>query len=144
MMEQMYLNNMDLAETALGHLSKAKWPLLKRLEIGQTKARFGLETISHLINAQWSLLEHLSLSSSNFMATDVVTELSKGEWPLLKTLQAGLLSLDVSCLFPLALLLQETVRQPDGALLLASTLAVCMDVCGSLQGWKSEVPHRWF
>ncbi len=78
------------------------------------------------------------------MATDVVTELSKGEWPLLKTLQAGLPSLSASRLSPFAPLLQEIVRQPDGVSVLASILAVCMDVCRSLQGWKSELPHSWF
>ncbi len=107
MMEHMYLKNIELAETALGQLCKAKWPSLKRLEIGQTKMKFGLETISHLINAPWPLLEHLSLRSSVLTATDVVTQLSKGEWPLLKTLQASLLSLDASCLLPFAFLCCE-------------------------------------
>ena len=39
-----------------------------------------------MINAHWLLLEHLSLHtcSSNFMATDVMTQLIKGEWPLLR------------------------------------------------------------
>ncbi len=91
LMEQMYLMNMDFAEAALGQLSKAKWPFLKRLEIGQSRAPFTLENLSHLISAQWPLLEHLSLRERNFMATGVVTQLSKGEWPSLKTLQAGLL-----------------------------------------------------
>ena len=117
-MEQMYLRDMDFPEAVLGQLSKAKWPSLKRLEIGQTMIGVDSETISHLISAQWPLLEHLSLHSKSFMATEVATELSKGEWPLLKTLQAGLLSLDASCLLPFALLLQKIVRQPDGALLL--------------------------
>ena len=103
-------------EAVLGQLSKAKWPALKRLEIGQTKTGFGMETISHLISAQWPLLEHLSLHSKSFMATEVTTELSKGKWPLLKTLQAGLLSVDAVCLLPFALLLSDIVRQPDGAL----------------------------
>ena len=47
MMEQLYLKNIDLADPALGQLCKAKWPSLKRLEIGQTKMKFGLETMSH-------------------------------------------------------------------------------------------------
>jgi hypothetical protein len=145
LMAQMCLKNMDMDEFTLGQLNKAKSPLLKRLEIGQSRAPFALENISHLISAQWPLLEHLSLHSNNVIATDVVTQLSKGEWPLLKHLQAGLPSLDALCLLPVAFhLLQEIVRQFDGALLLASTLAVCMDVCRSLQGWKSELPHSWF
>ncbi len=107
MMEQMYLKNIDLAETALGQqglMAFTEKARDRRPIIGQTKMKFGLQTMSHLINAQWPLLEHLSLRSSVLTATDVVTQLSKGEWPLLKTLQASLLSLDASCLLPFAFL----------------------------------------
>jgi len=47
------------------------------------------KAISHLSDAKWPQLEWLCLTNNGFNKTSVLRELSKADWPLLKTLQVS-------------------------------------------------------
>lgn len=49
------------------------------------------EDVSHLAKGRWPLLEWLDLSHNKFIDANVFTELSKADWPKLRTLKVSFL-----------------------------------------------------
>ncbi len=85
----LYLCRLYLDEAALLHLSKGNWPCLKKLDMCNNERPLSSKAISHLSDAKWPQLEWLCLTNNGFNQTSVLMELSKANWPLLKTLQVS-------------------------------------------------------
>ena len=72
---------------AVAHLSSGNWPNLKKLNLSNNNFPLPAAAIAQLVQDRWPLLECLCLYGNGFDDIDVLRQLKRGDWPLLKVLQ---------------------------------------------------------